>query len=273
MPITIPETDVSVSRESRLWCQSGSHDAHMNLHRWFRWIAPCNTHPPPLLLLRVCCFAALYWSSCSPNVQIKVLIYGLQAASMDIDTQHQGLQLVVHRFLGDLKHHGVTGRKSPPGSSGGAGGREAGEGGIATATGSHRQEDGGDAWILDRHEKELVRRAFACSPVRFCTIHMCIPSDRNSEGGASEPDDALYKSDLFEMVATSILDIFGPQERGRTRIHEGTDSPPPPTSSSSSKQKAAVAVIQEGSSGPYFCLVLLTHSSHTHQMHHPSFLL
>jgi hypothetical protein len=158
---------------------------------------------------------------------------------MDIDTQHQGLQLIIHRFLGDLKYHGSNaGLKTPPDYSittgGGkndlkdesssatiSGGREDRQGGRG---GLHGSNDRGDAWIVDVQEQTLLRQLFESSPVRLCTIHMCIPSDRSySEGPEVSGANDTYKNELFEMVTMSTMEIFGPQDRGRTRIHEGTE--------------------------------------------------
>lgn len=105
---------------------------------------------------------------------------GLHAASMDIDTRHQGVQLVIHRFLGDVEHHGVsTGQKTPPDYNIGGDDEKAvsvqDEDASATLSGTKRRLGGddpqagndGDAWVVDLQERTLLSRLFC---VLSCTF-------------------------------------------------------------------------------------------------------
>jgi len=80
--------------------------------------------------------------------KIKVLMYVFQAASIDSETQKQGLHLIVHRLFNNDGSSSVK---------------------------NHVE----DAWTSNAsndHERRMIRRFFSCTPVRCSTIHMNVPS-------------------------------------------------------------------------------------------------
>jgi hypothetical protein len=70
-------------------------------------------------------------------------MYVFQVASMDWDTQKQGLHLIMHRLFS-----------------------------VDSAVGSVDE----DAWTVDVNERQMFQRFFACAPVRCSTIHINTPS-------------------------------------------------------------------------------------------------
>lgn len=62
-----------------------------------------------------------------------------------------------------------------------------------------------DAWSANAQERQMFQRFFACTLVRCSSIHINIPSP-----------------DKVAVVVPSTIEIFGIDERVRTRLHEGT---------------------------------------------------
>jgi hypothetical protein len=99
-------------------------------------------------------------------------MYFFQVASFDVDTQKQGLHLILHRLFD-----------------------------ADSPTGTVDE----DAWIVDNNELQQFQRFFACTPVRCSILHINTPS-----------------IDHWAWTVSSIIELFGCDERGRIQFHEGT---------------------------------------------------
>lgn len=98
-------------------------------------------------------------------------MYVFQVASMDEDTQKQGLHFILHRLFN-----------------------------ADSPTGSVDE----DAWMVDGNERQIFHRFFACAPVRCSILHIITPNPRK-----------------WVRMLPSLIQVFGPEERGRIRFHAG----------------------------------------------------
>lgn len=61
-----------------------------------------------------------------------------------------------------------------------------------------------DAWMMDAKERKMMKRFFSCTLVRCSIIHINTPS-----------------SEKWAAVVSSVIQMFGVDERGRIRFHHG----------------------------------------------------
>lgn len=61
-----------------------------------------------------------------------------------------------------------------------------------------------DAWMVDSNERQMFQRLFACAPIRCSIIHINTPT----------PDKWVW-------ILPSVIQMFGKDERGRIRFHQG----------------------------------------------------